>query len=483
MPTPALTDAQAALYPRICAHPLDRPNEPRSFTMRLAEQNGWSLDYARRVVDEYRRFVFLAMVSRHAVTPSDEVDQAWHLHLCDSRDYWEVFCPQILGQAFHHEAGRGQAGEAEQHALQYRETLASYQTLFGEAPPADIWPTHRPHQHMVRLDRAQHWVWRRPPLSRLPAPALLVGALGSALLAGCAELDRVHGNVLNLDGPHFLFFYFCAWVAFALLARVASLLGGLADDSQSRLTAPQIDVFERAYLGGGARRAVETALLKLILHEQLTVDDKGVITQVAPPGLEGRAFETQIWPLLKPGMRYRDAVRQLAPRGERLKARLVDQRLVQSDETVARRRGAYTLIGTGLWLLGAAKVVVGLSRDRPVGILVFALIAIAVVAGLMKLAGRKRIELTRAGRAFQRESRLSARDIAEDRDLQLNRFAVLGVTALIGTQWAYLTPYVTPANTGSSVGSSGGDGGGSCGGGSSCGGGGGGCGGCGGGGD
>ncbi|MEK6230809.1 MAG: hypothetical protein N2A42_03075 [Luteolibacter sp.] len=30
---------------------------------------------------EYKRFVALAMLAGHPVTPSEEVDQAWHLHL------------------------------------------------------------------------------------------------------------------------------------------------------------------------------------------------------------------------------------------------------------------------------------------------------------------------------------------------------------------------------------------------------------------
>ncbi len=46
--------------------------------------------------DEYRRFAFLAATAGHPVTPSDAVDQAWHLHLTYSRDYWDRFCP-LLG--------------------------------------------------------------------------------------------------------------------------------------------------------------------------------------------------------------------------------------------------------------------------------------------------------------------------------------------------------------------------------------------------
>ena len=32
-------------------------------------------------IEEYRKFVFLALVAGHQITPSDQVDQVWHLHL------------------------------------------------------------------------------------------------------------------------------------------------------------------------------------------------------------------------------------------------------------------------------------------------------------------------------------------------------------------------------------------------------------------
>jgi hypothetical protein len=41
--------------------------------------NGWSRPFALRAIEEYRKFVFLALVADHQVTPSDQVDQVWHL--------------------------------------------------------------------------------------------------------------------------------------------------------------------------------------------------------------------------------------------------------------------------------------------------------------------------------------------------------------------------------------------------------------------
>jgi hypothetical protein len=110
------------------------------FAARLARENGWTAAHADRVIDEYRRFCFLAATGSAPVTPSDAVDQAWHLHLTYSRDYWEIFCPKVLGRALHHGPTEGGAAEHDRYYRQYAETLARYEAVFGAPPPADIWP-------------------------------------------------------------------------------------------------------------------------------------------------------------------------------------------------------------------------------------------------------------------------------------------------------------------------------------------------------
>lgn len=115
-------------------------NAALSFATRLARENGWTRAEAERVIGEYKRFCFLAATADHVVTPSDAVDQAWHLHLTYSRDYWERFCPEVLGRPLHHGPTAGGAAEGHRHFDQYAATLASYEQAFGAAPPADIWP-------------------------------------------------------------------------------------------------------------------------------------------------------------------------------------------------------------------------------------------------------------------------------------------------------------------------------------------------------
>jgi hypothetical protein len=211
---------QHDLWKRILAHRFDDPAARLTFTGRLARENGWPIGYAVRVVDEYRRFVFLAMTAGHAVTPSEDVDQAWHLHLAYTRDYWQTFCRDVLREPLHHGPTRGGATEADRYDHQYRLTLIAYAAAFDAPPPADIWPTPEqrfgPDLAWRRVNVARHWV--------VPKPRWFIGRRRRvAPLAGLAAVPLVAAgipNPLDLTGPPFLMMF----MALATGAIVAGIV-------------------------------------------------------------------------------------------------------------------------------------------------------------------------------------------------------------------------------------------------------------------
>ena len=81
---------------------LDEPDIPLSFTDRLARENGWTIEYSVRTILEYKKFIFLLTISNHPLTPSDQVDQVWHLHLLYTQSYWDDFCENTLNRKIHH---------------------------------------------------------------------------------------------------------------------------------------------------------------------------------------------------------------------------------------------------------------------------------------------------------------------------------------------------------------------------------------------
>lgn len=136
------------------------------FHERLARENAWSIGFSARAISEYRRFLFLAMVAGHPVTPSDQVDQVWHLHLLYTRSYWDRLCQEVLGRPLHHDPTAGGAHEQDKFGRQYGQTLDSYRRVFREEPPTDIWPDGRirfgEDVHFQRVNTQRAWVLTKP---------------------------------------------------------------------------------------------------------------------------------------------------------------------------------------------------------------------------------------------------------------------------------------------------------------------------------
>jgi hypothetical protein len=164
---------------------------PFGFIKRLSQENGWSHAYSRRVLSEYRRFAYLACIAPQIMTPPDAVDQVWHLHLTYSRDYWQRFCPQVLGSDLHHGPTEGGGAERRRYLEAYQATLALYAEEFGSKPPEDIWPEPKARfaspQRFQRLDTSRYVM--------MPKTTVAIGGLIGVglLLSGCkvlgADLD------------------------------------------------------------------------------------------------------------------------------------------------------------------------------------------------------------------------------------------------------------------------------------------------------
>ncbi len=256
---------QLDLYQRIQAFDFDKVDVKTTFNQRLQREHRWSAAYTVRVVEEYRKFLFLTMSAGHKIYPSDQVDQAWHLHLTNSRSYWDELCPKILGKNLHHEANPGGRNEQINHHQGYQQTLNSYERVFGQTPPTDIWPSAEIRFsrdiHFVRVNSRQYWLipkpevnWKRYILSisYISLPLLLVGC---------------EGVLPSLDGESFLSLYVFLWLTISGISEVLrhnksfpEATGGLTTE-------------ELAYLAGGAKRIIEVGLAKLIDQGNIKLSD------------------------------------------------------------------------------------------------------------------------------------------------------------------------------------------------------------------
>ncbi|QNM96493.1 TIGR04222 domain-containing membrane protein [Chitinimonas koreensis] len=427
IPAAGLSPEQAALYRRIAEHPFDRAAPLENFSAKLARQNGWTPAYARRVTAEYRRFVLIALESGHVASPSDAVDQAWHLHLGYTRDYWERFCPEVLGRTLHHEPAAAGTADAARHAAQYRQTLASYRRLFGESPPADIWPTGRAAHRFQRVDLAQHLLLPRPTVR--PAWRVAAAVAPLLLLAGCSALGGF--DVLGYSGPAFLAFYLPLLLIYLLLRPWLGSLGSRVPIEKDLPLEPA----EAAYLADGSTRLVETTVLGLLQKQQLTLDEQGRLNRNGLAGDFGLApFERAV--LAQVGFHTEPVELH-----DRLDTTPMRRQLLARGLLQRPGLRAVDLLGIALWLLGAVKAGIGISLGRPVIVLLLVLGALAVV-GIIVFVHSRRVRPSPAGRAalkgYERRTRKLTRGSDE---YALQRFAVIGSAALAGSAWAILQRY------------------------------------------
>lgn len=102
----------------------------------MEQQQGASTEMAQRVIEEYRKFLFLAMRAGHQVIPPGVINDVWMSHMQNAQNYWENLAKMITDRPV---AGgmdaktMGNVGDA------WAATLQSYEKIFGTKPPADIW--------------------------------------------------------------------------------------------------------------------------------------------------------------------------------------------------------------------------------------------------------------------------------------------------------------------------------------------------------
>jgi len=139
-----------------------------SFSDRLSRENDWSMEFCLRAILEYKKFMFLVCISNEPLTPSDEVDQVWHLHLLYTQSYWNEFCDKTMNKQIHHGPTRGKE-EQITFKDQYQFTLDFYETIFNLKAPQDIWPQSEKRFksiHFTRVNKEKNWIIPKLKLRR-----------------------------------------------------------------------------------------------------------------------------------------------------------------------------------------------------------------------------------------------------------------------------------------------------------------------------
>ena len=463
---------QIELYKRIQAFALDRPDSQLSFSQRLARDNGWSLGYTQRVIEEYKKFVFLAVVAGHPVTPSDQIDQVWHLHLTYTRLYWQEFCPKILQTTLHHEPTRGGSSEQLKFGSLYSKTLESYEQFFGHIPPIDIWPKPKDRfgrdLHFIRINTQQSWVLSKPNLTIFLKPQLRkIGIFTflvflSLMITSCQIISQIP-NPMNFTGPEFLTFYiFLGVMGIALAAWLRFSLCLVSGNINQQ---PDLNTYEIAFLAGGNDRLIMAAIASLVKQGYVEVLKEGKLVVTGKIDAIADPVEKAV---AQDILATDGAIKQVFQKSQGMKdsirSRLEQLGLFLSDAQALKAQIYPSLIVVILLGIGLCKMAVGISRDKPVGLLLICIFGLLVLGA--RFFVKPQCKRSRYGEIIFNDltNRLQHLKTANSSDSELVlAVALFGATVLMADMaladlYQMLTP-IAAASSGSGGGSGGSDGG------------------------
>jgi hypothetical protein len=190
-----------SLWNRIQGFSLDAPDADFPFSKKLAKEENWSLDFTRKAIEEYKKFVYLCCILPNGASPSRIVDKVWHMHLIYTQNYWEEFCPDILKRPLHHHPSKGGTAENEKHLSWFQDTLESYRKVFQEEAPDEIW------KELKKKSAVKSWLKRMSAFS----PVLIL-----LLLYSCTEGKGFNGLLVTA----------VVFVIIFILREIALIAGG-----------------------------------------------------------------------------------------------------------------------------------------------------------------------------------------------------------------------------------------------------------------
>ncbi len=279
-------------------------------------------------------------------------------------------------------------------------------------------------------------------------------------------------NPFDLRGPEFLQVYLFVFVTMTVLAGLLRWFLRLPADRPTEQI--ELEPYDIAYLVS-KQRAIESAMAVLVQSKILGVDvGARKLQRIAPLASTAHPIERAVYQCSASG--DIDAVKGYAQTAlPAIRAKLQRHELVPAGIQALWARWVPFLLFCVVPLIGSIKIAIGISRSRPVGILVF-LVIIACGVAIFFLVGPHRTrrgslalkDLKKENAALETTARVSPNRLSGD-DLVI-AFALFGMDILASGDLANFKlalrpPQQSSGSSCSSCGSScGGGGGGGCGG-------------------
>jgi hypothetical protein len=409
-----------ALWNRLQPFSIDDPAASVKFSDKLAFHNHWSPAYTARVIEEYKKFVFLCCISPSGASPSKAIDEAWHLHLTYTQNYWKKFCPDVLGMELHHHPSKGGLADNQWHFDWYVQTLHLYNQVFDAYPPEDIWPLP------VSGDEPGS-----QPASPVTEELVTPSYSGYLLLLLVPFLiPFMYGEVspFHLDGPQFLVFFTGLGLAGAvcmyfIYRRNKELVTNLLVERYD----PTASVYQLSRYAFGRNRSFQTAVVDLVDRKILESLKHGLF-RFYPANYQYSKDEQNplIHHLLK---RYKDedtipySSLELAYDADLTQHRGLAGSFRMLNQKPALRYGIIILIGV-IW---AIRSIQALVNERPAGYLLTMMVLFIILFALMnKQIDQKNIFGSILASRYEKDELAPMHSGSS----LVNQFAFLGISAL-----------------------------------------------------
>lgn len=403
--------SQQELWERIQKFQLDDPASAYPFSKKLAQQNNWTLSFTNRAIEEYKKFIFLCCVSPAGASPSEIIDEVWHLHLTYTDNYWNQFCKKTLLKDIHHHPSKGGKDEKEKHVNWYSNTLSLYRQQFNTSPPADIWPANNQPENEIDVAVYDPEFFKR--IIFIFLGALIIFVLGI--------------NLFHQKGEKFLVYYALIGIAGLIVLYITQLhkdtrLKTIIEDNLPKKATP----YQMARFLYGTHRCYQTALVDLFRRNIIQMSGRDYKMAKLPIDLSEAEENPLLLPLMQhfkvydtftynEGLGFIDRDTVLHPGLERL-------------HRLSLKVDYQKLIIPGIVLfIGFARFLQGIANDKPVGLLVFEMGVFAFIS----LAILQSYSYTKSVRQHlglywqEQNSNGNSSNI-------INNFTILGVSAIAG---------------------------------------------------
>ncbi|TAE00844.1 MAG: hypothetical protein EAZ97_04725 [Bacteroidetes bacterium] len=451
------------LWENILDFSFEKPNEEYGFSVRLASENAWTEYFAKNAILEYKKFMYLATISKEMVSPSEIVDIVWHQHLIFTQSYADL--GKILGKKIEHIPSTHNSSEKEKFILAKNRTKRLYEANFGKQP--ELFWNYYSELDSIPLNKSKRKISEINTL-------FLVAFLGLIM----PFLYAIKPILEHIENPFFLVFYVPTFVALIIFIELFAtkkyrnfIEKIYTNDIFYHLNPFELIMFKENKL----EQVIHSLTNSLIKQQKIKVmeSQKLKLFDANPTGnlrkdliiKQFKEKESMYYAELMKAVIAKPLFQQYKDSVEKLRKLIFESKEYQK----------IVLVGMALLTLflsvGLCRLYLGISHDRPVLFLEVTLIIFSIISFFYLQRLKKGLFIETFIEHYQQE-------ITERKEKNLEwDYAFLGAAILVGN-FEPLTKYTDRNNgdggsSGSSCGSSGGDGGG-CGGG---------CGGCGGGGD